>query len=161
MAQRTSSAGVTVGCCCGCWSLPPAGSSSCDPMGMRWLEHPLTRGRHVDDVETTHLRRTIIATKPFLHRIYQEWYVEIASHLPLSAGRVLELGSGAGFLHEHVSDVIRSDVFCCPDLDIVLDARHLPFHAGSLRAIVMTDVLHHIPDVRRFLVEAAAAVREG
>jgi len=130
-------------------------------MMMRWLKHPLTRGVPLDSPETTRLRRTIIETKPFLRRIYEEWYTDIASHLPKGNGRILELGSGAGFLQEYVPDVIRSEVFPCPDIAVILDARWLPFRPGSLRAIVMTDVLHHIPDVRKFLIEAACAVREG
>jgi len=32
---------------------------------------------------------------------------------------------------------------------------------GSLRAIVMTDVLHHIPNVESFFAEAARCVRPG
>ncbi len=128
---------------------------------MRWLEHPLTRGLPVDSPDTTRLRRTIIATKPFLRRIYEEWYAEIVTHVPDGEGRVLELGSGAGFLQEHVPDVIRSEVFWCPDVNVILDARDLPFQHASLRAIVMTDVLHHIPDVRRFFANAAGAIREG
>jgi SAM-dependent methyltransferase len=128
---------------------------------MRWLEHPLTRGLSLDSPDTTRLRRTIIATKPFLRRIYEEWYAEIAKQLPDGQGRVLELGSGAGFLQEYVPNVIRSEVFWCPDVTVILDARHMPFRHGSLRAIVMTDVLHHIPDVRRFFVNAADATREG
>ena len=130
-------------------------------MVMRWLEHPLTRGLELDSPETTRLRRTIIATKPFLRQLYEEWYTDIARHVPDGQGRVLELGSGAGFLRQHMPDVIPSEVFPCSDVALILDARHLPFSAGCLRAIVMTDVLHHIPDVRRFLAEAGRAVRDG
>jgi SAM-dependent methyltransferase len=130
-------------------------------MVMRWLEHPLTRGLPLDSPETTRLRRTIVETKPFLRKVYEEWYSEIAQRLPHGSGGVLELGSGAGFLQERVPEVIRSEVFPCPDLAVILDARQLPFVPGSLKAIVMTDVLHHIPDVRRFLIEASGAVRAG
>ena len=128
----------------------------------RWLEHPLTRGLPVDSPETTSLRRTIIATKPFLRRIYDEWYAEIAARLPRGDGRVLELGSGAGFLDEYVPgpDPVR-DLRTAPTSTLILDARRLPFRHGSLRAIVMTDVLHHIPDVRGFFRDAGAAVRPG
>jgi SAM-dependent methyltransferase len=74
---------------------------------------------------------------------------------------VLELGSGAGFLQEYLPGLIRSEVFACQGINLVLDGRDMPFAAGSLRAVVMTDVLHHIPDVRRFLISAGEAVREG
>jgi SAM-dependent methyltransferase len=130
-------------------------------MGLTWLEHPLTRGLPLDSPETTRLRRRVIETKPFLRQIYDEWYEEIAKEIPPGPGRVLELGSGAGFLQERVPDVIRSEVFPCPDVTLILDGCHLPFGPRSLRAVVMTDVLHHIPDVRRFLTEASNAVREG
>lgn len=124
-----------------------------------WLEHPLTRGRPLDSPETTGLRRAIVATKPFLRRIYVEWYEAIAARLPKGPGRVLELGAGAGFLQEYVPEVIRSEVFHCRGAAVVLDAQALPFAPGTLRSIVMTDVFHHIPDVRRFLGEAAVCVR--
>lgn len=127
----------------------------------RWLEHPLTRGLALDSPETTTLRREVIASKPFLRKIYEEWYATIARAIPEGAGRVLELGSGAGFLREHVPDVIQSEVFRCAEIAIVLDARRLPFTTNSLRAIVMTDVLHHVPDVRPFFRDAARAVRPG
>ena len=128
---------------------------------MRWLEHPLTRGLPLDSPATTRVRRTIVATKPFLRRVYEEWYAEIARQLPPGEGGVLELGSGAGFLQEYVPEVIRSEVFPVSGISVILDARQLPFAPGSLRAIAMTDVLHHIPDVRRFLIEASRAVRPG
>jgi SAM-dependent methyltransferase len=118
------------------------------------LAHPLTRGMDINDPCTTELRREILQQKPFLSKIYEEWYRIIAAAIPAGSGRVLELGSGAGFMRERIPDVIGSEVFFCSHVDLVLDARQLPFQDASLRAIVMTDVLHHIPDVAQFLREA-------
>ena len=53
----------------------------------RWFEHPLTRGLDLDDPRTTHLRRRILAEKPFLRKIYEEWYERIAASLPPEPGR--------------------------------------------------------------------------
>jgi len=130
-------------------------------MAPRWLEHPLTKGIPLDSPLTTERRRAIVAGKPFLRQIYDEWYRSLAQRLPSGPGRVLELGSGAGFFDEYVPDVIRSEVFHCSGLDVIADACQLPFAADSLRAIVMTDVFHHVPDVRRFMREASRSVRPG
>ena len=126
-----------------------------------WLAHPLTRGLDIDDPRTTHLRRQILAEKRFLHRIYEEWYTAIAASLPAGEGAVLELGAGAGFLSEHIPGLLRSEVFLGSGLDLVLDGLDLPFAAGALRGIVMTNVLHHLPRPLRFFTEAARAVRPG
>jgi SAM-dependent methyltransferase len=125
------------------------------------LAHPLTRGVDLDDPRTTELRREIIRSKPFLRRIYQEWYGLLAADLPVGQGRVLELGSGAGFFRDFLADVICSEVFVTPGIDVVLDGQRLPLADGSLRAIVMTDVFHHLPRARVFLAEAARCVRVG
>ncbi len=127
-----------------------------------WLAHPLTRGLDIDDPKTTLLRRQIIREKRFLHRLYLEWYAAIVGTLPANvSGPVLELGAGAGFLREHIADLITSEVFACPDITAVLDGRHLPFSGQVLRGIVMTDVLHHIPEPARFFAEAARCVKAG
>jgi len=60
------------------------------------LLHPRTRGLDVDDPPTTEARRRIIREKPFLRRLYDEWYTEICDVLPSGKGPVVELGSGAG-----------------------------------------------------------------
>ena len=125
------------------------------------LAHPLTRGLNIDDPRTTHLRRQIIQEKRFLRNIYEEWYRSIADSLPAEDGAVLELGSGAGFMGEFVRNLITSEVFCCPNIQIILSGLSLPFRAKSLRGIVMTDVLHHLPQPRLFLAEASRCVRPG
>jgi len=125
------------------------------------LEHPLTRGLDVNDPHRTNLRRRIIAEKPFLRRIYEEWYEMLRRQIPAGEGRVLELGSGAGFLRERMADVITSDILPCNGLDLILDGQALPFDNGSLKAIVMVDVMHHLPRIRRFFAESARCVRSG
>jgi SAM-dependent methyltransferase len=125
------------------------------------LAHPLTKGLDIDDPQTTRLRRQIIQEKYFLRKIYVEWYQSIAASLPSGDGAVLELGAGAGFMRDFVPDLITSELFCCPDIRVVLSGLSLPFRARSLRGIVMTDVLHHLPQVRLFFGEASRCVRPG
>lgn len=127
----------------------------------RLLAHPLTRDLDVDDARTTALRRRIIREKPFLRRIYEEWYARLAAALPDGPGEVLEIGSGGGFLDEVLPGVITSDVLPVPGVKVVLDGHRLPFPDGGLRAIVMTDVLHHLARVEAFLDEAVRALRPG
>ncbi|MEP6714339.1 MAG: methyltransferase domain-containing protein [Terriglobia bacterium] len=125
------------------------------------LAHPLTRGLDLDDPATTHIRRAIIEDKPFLKRIYQEWYGAIAGNLPPGPGGIVELGSGAGFLEQSIPGLITSEVFLCPGISLVLDGRRLPFADNSLRAICMSNVFHHIPRARAFLSEASRCLRSG
>lgn len=124
------------------------------------LAHPLTRGMSLDDPRTTLLRRDIIRQKPFLVSIYREWYSLLLSVLP-EEGSILEVGSGAGFFSEMSPRIITSEVFDLPGIDVLLDGKTLPFADGELSGIAMTDVLHHIPDVRDFFSEVVRCVRSG
>ena len=128
---------------------------------MHWLAHPAARGLDLDDPRLVTVRRRLIREKPFLRKIYREWYAAIADALPAGDGAVLELGSGGGFLDESVPGLITSDVLAAPHVRVVLDGQQLPLAGGSLRAIVMIDVLHHLPESRRFFREAARCVRGG
>jgi SAM-dependent methyltransferase len=125
------------------------------------LAHPLTKGLDIDDPKTTHLRHKIIQEKRFLRLIYYEWYEHIVAALPHGQGAVLELGAGGGFMGEFVPDLITSDLFHCPRLRAILDGSCLPFADKSLRGIVMTNVLHHLPQPRLFFAEATRCVRPG
>jgi SAM-dependent methyltransferase len=128
-------------------------------LSSRWLQHPLTRGLSVDDPRTTRLRRDVIRSKPFLRRVYQDWYGLIRASVPAGPGGVLELGSGGGFLREALPETITSDVFGGPEVRVLADGRALPFADGCLRAIAMIDVLHHVSDCRLLFAEAARCVR--
>jgi len=127
----------------------------------RLLAHPLTAGLDLDDPATTELRKQIISSKALLRGIYDEWYGMLAQELPDGEGAVLELGSGAGYCRRHIPGLITSEVFFSADVQIIADAQRLPFRAGSLRAIVFTNVMHHMPDVGQFLAEASRCLRSG
>jgi SAM-dependent methyltransferase len=127
----------------------------------RLLAHPLTASLDLDDPATTERRRQIIAAKPFLTSIYNEWYAMLADGMPPGAGQVLELGSGGGYCEHFIPGLITSEVFPCADVQVVVDAQRMPFNDGSLRAIVMTNVMHHIPDVKLLFSEASRCLRPG
>lgn len=127
----------------------------------RLLAHPLTASLSIDHPATTELRNQIIASKPFLKHIYDEWYRTLAAALPAGDEPVLELGSGAGYCEQFIPGLITSEIFHCSRARVVTDAEKIPFADASLRAIVMTDVLHHIPHVEGFFVEASRCLRKG
>lgn len=114
----------------------------------------------IDDPHTMALRLQIIRSKPFLRKLYEEWYPDIATHFPSDA-LVLELGSGAGFLKEFIPELITSELFSTPGAERVIDAQAIAMAEASLDGIVMTDVLHHIPDCSSFFHEAPRVIRPG
>jgi Methylase involved in ubiquinone/menaquinone biosynthesis len=126
------------------------------------LAHPLTRGMDIDSPETTLLRRRIVREKKFLEKLYGEWYRELLRNVPDGDGTILELGSGAGFIKDFDPSIVTSEVFLCAGVDRRIDAcKSLPFDNASLKAILMTDVFHHLPDVGAFFEEASRVVMPG
>jgi len=126
----------------------------------RVLEHPLLIDLPVDDPKTTLIRRAIVKQKGFLKSIYLEWYELILAYLQ-EAEVVLELGSGPGFLKKLRPATITSEIIHVPGVSLIANGCQLPFAQHSLDAIVMTNVLHHIPDVSAFFDEASFCVRPG
>lgn len=126
-----------------------------------WLELPCASGESLDSPAATLTRREILRQKPFLQKVYRDWYGRMLAALPPSDGKVLELGSGAAFLGEMIPGLITSEIVAWQGVSLVADARALPFRPGSLRAILMTNVFHHFSDARVFLREAARSVRPG
>jgi SAM-dependent methyltransferase len=125
------------------------------------LAEPETASLDLDGYELTVRRRELIRNRRFLRAIYEEWYADIAANIPQSEEGVLEIGSGGGFIESVIPEAITSDVLPLPGVDVVLDAEWLPFPDRSLRAVVMTNVFHHVPDVSRFLSEFARCTRSG
>jgi hypothetical protein len=57
-----------------------------------WLAHPLTKDRDIDDPNIANLRRHILQEKPFLRKIYREWYTAIeTARKPMNFYRSLRI----------------------------------------------------------------------
>lgn len=116
----------------------------------------------LDDASLSLLHRQIISQKKFLRRIYTDFYQELMDAVGYTSDKsILELGSGGGFLKELFPTVITSDIMKLPSVDKVFSAHTMPFDHATLDAIVMVDVLHHIPDVRAFFREATRCLKIG
>ncbi len=115
----------------------------------------------LDDPKRTLLHKEIILNKPFLKRLYTEWYKNLEAHLPLNAKTIVELGSGGGFLKDVIKGVTTSDILPLPDNDMVLVGLNMPFEDNSVDAFIMVDVFHHVPDSKLFLEEMQRTLKPG
>ncbi len=105
----------------------------------------------------TEIERNLRAwnSKPLLQDIYSGFYKKILELIDLTLpGQIVELGSGIGNLKAHLPQVITTDLFPNPWLDMVCDAYKLPFPDASLSHLVLFDVFHHLRAPAAFLREA-------
>ena len=99
---------------------------------------------------------------PALRTLYAEWYGRVAAALPpASFGPRVELGSGPGFARNFIPDLELTDLVKAPWHDREVGADALPYGDASLGALVLFDVLHHVPSPRAFFAEATRALRGG
>ena len=116
----------------------------------------------LDDPKTTLAHRDIILNKPFLKRLYQDWYnVFIKESRAVGKGIYLEIGSGGGFLKDVFPEVVTSDILDLPVVDKVFSAEQLPYKENELGSIMMLNVFHHIPKPYLFLKEAERCLVKG
>jgi SAM-dependent methyltransferase len=107
----------------------------------------------------------MIRSKPLVRRCYDLWCQLLLADAdsvpePWAGYPVLELGSGSSYIKEIRPEIITSDV-AHGIADMVIDGRKLPFADNSLRAIFLTHVFHHIPDIELFLREACRVLVPG
>lgn len=116
----------------------------------------------LDDPKATLAHREIILQKPFLKRLYTQWYRQFMDcSYAVGKGLYLEIGSGGGFLKEVFPEVVTSDILDLPVVDQVFSAEELPYKADELGCIMMLNVFHHIPRPYLFLKEAERTLLKG
>lgn len=120
------------------------------------------KAEDLDAPSTTLQHREIILRKKFLKKLYVDWYTSMLKETEgLPKGKIVEIGSGGGFLKELNSKIITSDILPFPHCDLTFSGEKMPFSDNELSAILMIDVLHHIPDCRSFFREAQRVLKPG
>jgi SAM-dependent methyltransferase len=125
--------------------------------------HRKDNNAQIDTRETTVERANIIKRKYFLHNSYKKYYSLIDSLLSPQnkSKKVIELGSGGGFIKEIIPNVITSDIQKLPGVDKSFSATKIPYRNNSVNAFAMINVLHHIDDVSLFFDEAERCLKNG
>lgn len=119
-----------------------------------------------DSPEMYKKAKVILHKKKCLYENYYDTYrqmVKLANRFlnNKDAGISLELGSGGGFFKEVCKNVITSDVSVVNGVDMAIDARQLPFENNTIGVIYAVHVIHHIPDIERFLSEVMRCCKPG
>lgn len=117
----------------------------------------------LDSPERLSYIRKVIEKKKPLQTFYREVYRKYNDTLKTcpTDGMALELGSGGGFIKEVIPEIITSDVIPYAGIDRVINAMELPFNNDSIRFIAMMDVIHHLPNVRKFFDEANRCLKKN
>lgn len=110
--------------------------------------------------------RRLWAGKPVLARVYEPWFELLLCEVP-RGGRVVEVGAGPGtlrsFARERRPDAawLATDLEPAPWNQVAADAGRLPLRSAAANSVLGLDVLHHLPDPRAFLAEAARVLVPG
>lgn len=107
---------------------------------------------YIDSKKALESDSSKIIKKTFLKNIYINFYKRIKPR-KVPNGKVVELGSGAGFIKKIIPNIITSDVIDGPGIDKIFFAEKMPFKKESVSAFLMIDVFHHIKDVKKALLE--------
>ena len=131
---------------------------------IEWIKLPEVKNINDLDVpSTTALHSKIIQEKPYLRKLYVEFYNQFKKSISgdIKAKAVVELGSGGGFIKEIIPTTITSDIAISRNMDVQFSGLKIPFQRHKVDAFVMFDVLHHISDVRLFFKELNRCLKIG
>src|SRR5947207_4879921 len=110
------------------------------------------------DAATMTRHRAIWKVRPELREVYMRWFRRLLSEVAGLAPMV-EIGSGPGFFKEFAPGLVATDALPGPSIDVCCDAGALPFATSAVGALLMVDVLHHLPQPLEFLDEAARVLQ--
>ncbi|MGB9456439.1 MAG: methyltransferase domain-containing protein [Bryobacteraceae bacterium] len=112
------------------------------------------------DLDYVRQHREIWELRPELRAVYHGFFATLVE----AAGGwrpMVELGAGPGFFREYFPESISTDVIFTPWVDVVCDGCRMPFREASAGAVVMLDVIHHLPKPLDFLAEVSRILRPG
>lgn len=117
----------------------------------------------LNDIEISLFQKKTIKQKTYLKNLYKDFYKEFDSSLKHlnEKSKIVEIGSGGGFIKKIMPNVITSDFLKLDDLDMKFSAMKMPFGKNKIDAFIMLDVMHHISDSKIFFEEINRCLKKG
>lgn len=131
---------------------------------LRYFQVPYMRNmKDFDDPRVTVLWSKIVQEKVFLKNLYIDFYTIFKNSLKGLSGkrRLVELGSGGGFLKNIIPDATTSDVMKLPNVDLQFSATRMPFKNESIDRFFVLNVIHHIHDTQAFFKEIDRCLKKN
>jgi len=108
----------------------------------------------LDSSDTNETNKVILNKNLILKNFYKDCYKIFKGEIKDSDQlKILEIGSGAGFIKEFIPNAITSEIIQLEGVDLTINAERLPFSDKNLDVIILLNVLHHIPNPEKFLSE--------
>lgn len=129
-----------------------------------WLQLPEMKDAPFEDERSlTLLYSKIIRQKPFLKKLYTDFYEEMrkSAGAGLEGKFMVELGSGGGFIKDVMPNVFTTDIIDLPDIDKNCSAAKMPFKDDTVDVFFMFDVLHHMDDTEKCFAEIDRCLKPG
>jgi SAM-dependent methyltransferase len=118
--------------------------------------------RMTSEGDVTAARARFLTERPNnLNFLLKQRYVWMNRYLR-GKDRVIELGSGAGFAKEFISNpsLKLTDIVKHPWIDEQVDAMNLPYEPESLDAIICSHMIHHIASPVAFFKQAKRTLKK-
>jgi SAM-dependent methyltransferase len=130
---------------------------------------PATLAEHMEEERSSLINwvKTLLRKSPKLY-IFLIVLISPVCYSGMSARRFLKrypkgalmLNVGAG-VHKPHNDIINTDIFYYPGIDVVANAEELPFATGSLDAVVCESLLEHVPNPQKIVAEMYRVLKPG
>lgn len=114
----------------------------------------------LDNKGTIALHGKLIKNKKLLNTFYLAAYKQF-EQTSFPEGKVIELGSGGGFIKKIMPKVVTSDVVSGVGIDKVFGAEEMPFQSKGVSGLVMLNTFHHIKDPGKAMGEFERCLKPG
>ena len=118
--------------------------------------------KDLDSAESNGALKQIINENYLLKKFYKENYNLFKKELKIEnklGSTILEIGSGAGFIKDVIPNTITSEIIELEGIDLKMNATNLKFLNGSVDAIILLNVLHHITNPEQFISECQRVLK--
>ena len=119
---------------------------------------------NIDSIHVNKIFKNIIRNNTLLYKFYLDCYKIFKKNISIENNlniKILEIGSGPGFIKKVIPNTITSEIISMEDIDIQSDATNLNFLNNSLDAILLLNVFHHISDPEKFLLECKRVLKKN